>query len=83
MGARNERRLCALYCGKSSGFEIIHGLLDRVMQLLGVKWTKNRTGYYITADEGLFFQEALLPYLFFQDLQEEKDLRKLSGQILL
>ncbi|VDM08377.1 unnamed protein product [Wuchereria bancrofti] len=49
VGARNERRLCALYCSKSSGFEIIHGLLDRVMQLLGVKWTKDGTGYYIAA----------------------------------
>jgi len=30
---RNERRLCALTCSaKQSGFEQIHGLLDRVMQ---------------------------------------------------
>ncbi|KAK6113563.1 phenylalanine--tRNA ligase beta subunit [Brugia pahangi] len=49
VGARNERRFCALYCSKSSGFEIIHGLLDRVMQLLGIKWTKDGTGYYIAA----------------------------------
>ncbi|VDK76071.1 unnamed protein product [Litomosoides sigmodontis] len=49
VGARNERRLCALYCSKSSGFEIIHGLLNRVMQLLGIKWTKDGTGYYIAA----------------------------------
>lgn len=35
-GARNERRLCAVYCGMSSGFEIIHGLLDRVMLMLNV-----------------------------------------------
>ncbi|CAG9533290.1 unnamed protein product [Cercopithifilaria johnstoni] len=49
VGARNERRLCALYCSKSSGFEIIHGLLNRVMQLLGVKWTRDGTGYYIVA----------------------------------
>ncbi|VDK76667.1 unnamed protein product [Onchocerca ochengi] len=48
VGARNERRLCALYCSKSSGFEIIHGLLDRIMQLLGIKWTRDGTGYYIT-----------------------------------
>ena len=34
VGARNERRLAALYYGKTSGFEYIHGLLDRVMQLL-------------------------------------------------
>ncbi|XP_048006668.1 phenylalanine--tRNA ligase beta subunit isoform X2 [Leguminivora glycinivorella] len=35
-GARNERRLCAVYCGKSAGFQFVHGLLDRVMLLLRV-----------------------------------------------
>ncbi|ESO08762.1 hypothetical protein HELRODRAFT_109800 [Helobdella robusta] len=34
---RNERRLCIVYCNKVPGFEVVHGLLDRVMQLLGVK----------------------------------------------
>lgn len=36
VGAANERRLCALYCSMSSGFEVVHGLLDRVMQMLDV-----------------------------------------------
>ncbi|XP_015923133.2 phenylalanine--tRNA ligase beta subunit [Parasteatoda tepidariorum] len=36
VGVRNERHLCALYYNKKPGFEIIHGLLDRVMQLLDV-----------------------------------------------
>lgn len=35
-GARNERRLVALYSGKESGFEVVHGLLNRLMQVLGV-----------------------------------------------
>eukprot|EP00611_Tribonema_gayanum_P016486 TRINITY_DN286_c5_g1_i1.p1 TRINITY_DN286_c5_g1~~TRINITY_DN286_c5_g1_i1.p1 ORF type:complete len:630 (-),score=266.25 TRINITY_DN286_c5_g1_i1:209-2098(-) len=35
-GARNVRRLCALYTGNTAGFEIVHGLVDRVMQLLQV-----------------------------------------------
>jgi len=34
VGARNERRLCAVNYNKTAGFETIHGLLDRVMQLL-------------------------------------------------
>ncbi|XP_011306638.1 probable phenylalanine--tRNA ligase beta subunit [Fopius arisanus] len=52
-GARNERRLCAVYCNKSAGFEIIHGLLDRVMQLLEVPWSidKSKDGYYLEAAE--------------------------------
>lgn len=29
--ARNERHVAAAYCGKTSGFEIVHGLLDRLM----------------------------------------------------
>jgi len=35
-GARNVRRLAALYAGNTAGFEIVHGLLDRVMQLCNV-----------------------------------------------
>ena len=37
-GARNERRLCALHSNhNSSGFELIHGLLDYIMVKLNVK----------------------------------------------
>ena len=36
VGARNERHLCAIYTGHTDGFEVIHGLIDRVMQLLGI-----------------------------------------------
>lgn len=36
VGSRNERHLCAVYYNKKSGFEIIHGILDRIMQLLDV-----------------------------------------------
>ena len=36
VGARNERRLIAINCDKSSGFEVIHGLLNRVMQIMGI-----------------------------------------------
>ena len=36
VGARNERHLAAVFYNKTPGFEIIHGLLDRIMQLLEV-----------------------------------------------
>ncbi|GMH34309.1 hypothetical protein BSKO_02143 [Bryopsis sp. KO-2023] len=36
VGAKNERRLVAVFCSKESGFEVIHGLLNRVMDVLGV-----------------------------------------------
>jgi len=38
VGAQNKRHLCALYCGPTSGFEVIHGLLDTVMIALNVPW---------------------------------------------
>jgi len=37
VGARNERHLAATYAGLTDGFEVIHGLVDRVMQLNLVK----------------------------------------------
>ena len=36
VGARNSRRLLALYSSTKSGFEVVHGLLDRVMEVLHV-----------------------------------------------
>merc|ERR1712098_238005 len=53
VGARNERRLAAVFYNKSPGFEIIHGLLDRVMQLLEVPLStdKSTSGYYLRASE--------------------------------
>ncbi|MBN3295699.1 phenylalanine--tRNA ligase beta subunit [Amia ocellicauda] len=51
VGARNNRRLCAVFYNKSPGFEVIHGLLDRFMQLLDVKAGQENGGYYIQAAE--------------------------------
>ncbi|XP_068623404.1 phenylalanine--tRNA ligase beta subunit [Battus philenor] len=45
-GARNERRLCAVYCGKAAGFQFVHGLLDKLMSQLRQPWDKD-SGYYI------------------------------------
>lgn len=54
VGARNNRHLCAIYCNKSDGFELIHGLLDRILQILEVPWNNNETknGYYLRAIDG-------------------------------
>uniref|UniRef100_A0AAY5KVJ8 Phenylalanine--tRNA ligase beta subunit n=1 Tax=Esox lucius TaxID=8010 RepID=A0AAY5KVJ8_ESOLU len=51
VGAKNNRRLCAVYYNKSPGFEVIHGLMDRVMQLLEVKPGRDE-GYHIQAAQG-------------------------------
>ncbi|XP_053947191.1 phenylalanine--tRNA ligase beta subunit [Anastrepha ludens] len=58
VGARNERRLCAVNCNKSAGFEVVHGLLDRVMQLLEVPWKSGSQmhGYHLqAADDPAYF----------------------------
>lgn len=36
VGAKNARRVCATYSGPTSGFEVIHGLVDRIMTLCEV-----------------------------------------------
>jgi phenylalanyl-tRNA synthetase beta chain len=53
VGAKNERWLCALFYGKVPGFEIIHGLLDRVMQILDVSYS---SGYHLkSTDDPMYF----------------------------
>ncbi len=63
--ARNQRMLSAIYCSKTSGFEVIllffyfkfiHGILDRMMLMLGVPLVKvgMKDGYYIMESNSNF-----------------------------
>ena len=36
VGAVNQRNLAALFCSTTAGFEVMHGLVDRIMTLLSV-----------------------------------------------
>ncbi|KAF8663436.1 hypothetical protein AX16_001006 [Volvariella volvacea WC 439] len=50
--SRNARHAAALWCNKTAGFEIVHGMLDRAMKMLEIPHirsddTKAETGYYI------------------------------------
>ncbi|KAF3922810.1 hypothetical protein ABW21_db0202231 [Orbilia brochopaga] len=48
--SRNERHLAAAWCGKTSGFEVVHGLLDRVMAMLPAVFVDReggKDGYWI------------------------------------
>merc|ERR1719219_2239850 len=48
VGARNERHMSAVYYNRTPGFEIIHGLLDRIMQLLECSPVQaGSAGYFI------------------------------------
>lgn len=59
--ARNERHVAAVYCNKAAGFEVIHGLLDKLMLMLNIprispEDRESATGYYLReADEPSFF----------------------------
>ncbi|ORY82123.1 hypothetical protein BCR37DRAFT_380062 [Protomyces lactucae-debilis] len=57
--ANNERHFCAVMAGHVSSFEVIHGLLDRVMKMLSIKLIDKDTeeaGYYISeGDDATFF----------------------------
>ncbi|XP_015520165.1 phenylalanine--tRNA ligase beta subunit isoform X1 [Neodiprion lecontei] len=71
VGARNERRICAINCNKFAGFEIIHGLLDRIMQLLEVPWStaKDSNGYYLrAADDPTYFPQRCAEIVVFGEV---------------
>lgn len=57
VGASNHLRLCAMYAGMEAGFEIVHGLLDRVMTLLAVPWCP-KTGYFLRESADPVFIEG-------------------------
>jgi len=56
--ARNVRHAAAVWCNKTAGFEIVHGLLDRAMGMLevphipGGAGASSTWGYYIKEREG-------------------------------
>lgn len=65
--ARNERHAAAVWCNKSAGFEIVHGMLDRVMKMLdipriGSEDDKSGTGYYIREASGKSLLVLILRY---------------------
>ena len=59
VGAKNQRNLAALNYDKSPRFEVIHGLLDRLMQLLEVQPASSPgapDGYFLRGcDDDTFF----------------------------
>ncbi|KAK9460488.1 uncharacterized protein V1516DRAFT_639069 [Lipomyces oligophaga] len=57
----NERHWAAVYVGRTSGFEIVHGLLDRLMSMLRVPWLGNGNS---SAGSGYFIKEAENPTFF-------------------
>jgi phenylalanyl-tRNA synthetase beta chain len=69
VGAKNRRKVCAVYAGPTSGFEVIHGLVDRIMTLTEVSPEEEYVKSSARADEekfrvsreGWFYTIAELP----------------------
>ena len=51
VGAKNQRNFCAVYCDKSAGLEVVHGLLDRTMAILECRNDAN-SGYSLRPASG-------------------------------
>ncbi|KAL2269653.1 hypothetical protein VTJ83DRAFT_1837 [Remersonia thermophila] len=60
--ARNQRRWAAAFYGKTSGFEVVHGLLDRVMSMLKVAFVSPDEAE--AGNDGYFIQEMDDPTFF-------------------
>lgn len=55
--ARNVRHAAAVWCNRTAGFEVVHGLLDRLMQMLEIPKiaasdSKAAHGYYLREKHG-------------------------------
>lgn len=59
VGAANSRHLAAVYSNLNSGFEVIHGLVDRLFEVVGIRPAEfdkttskySEDGYYITPSQ--------------------------------
>ena len=64
--SRNERHFSAAWYGRSSGFEVVHGLLDRVMAML--------KSAFIIGEEGLTNPATSESQYFIKELDGKLDL---------
>ncbi|PRQ16427.1 putative phenylalanine--tRNA ligase [Rosa chinensis] len=71
VGATNRRQLAALYCGASSGFELIHGLVDRIMEVLGAAFVPigDNAGYYLQHAEEPEFLPGVQASIYYKGKQ--------------
>lgn len=59
--SRNERHFSAAWYGKTSGFEVVHGLLDRIMAML--------KSAFIVGEEGLNNPEIGVSHYWIEELE--------------
>ncbi|KAG6854848.1 hypothetical protein C0991_012038 [Blastosporella zonata] len=59
--ARNERHAAAVWCNKTAGFEVVHGMLNRAMKMLEIPLIGNTDE---KAETGYFIKESSDPIYF-------------------
>ncbi|KAF8484915.1 phenylalanyl-tRNA synthetase subunit beta [Russula ochroleuca] len=62
--ARNVRHAAAVWCNKTAGFEIVHGLLDRAMAMLEVPHIPGSGGSQAAPTRGYYLKERNDPTFF-------------------
>ncbi|WFD36899.1 phenylalanine--tRNA ligase [Malassezia cuniculi] len=78
--ARNERHVGAVYCNKTASFETVHGLLDKLMAMLGVARATAEAGegYYLRASENATFLAGRGAEICLRDAEGERVLGKMG-----
>lgn len=76
--AFNQKHFGAVYAGRTSGFEAVHGLLNRTMSMLRVPWLENPTkdqsrGYWIAPNSEETFFPGRGATIFFRVKEGEKE----------
>ncbi|XXG69204.1 hypothetical protein AAC387_Pa06g2132 [Persea americana] len=64
VGAVNRRHLAALYCSSKSGFEVIHSLVDRIMEVVGTPFIPVDANTGIGDDTGYHIRQSNEPEFF-------------------
>ncbi|PPQ99058.1 hypothetical protein CVT24_003618 [Panaeolus cyanescens] len=79
--ARNERHAAAVWCNKTAGFEIVHGMLDRAMKMLDVPRigsvdSKAETGYYIKEVNDPMYFPGRAATIYYRPASSKKDVQQ-------
>jgi len=76
--ARNVRHAAAVWCNKTAGFEVVHGMLDRAMKMLevpriGSEDHRAETGYYIKESTDPVFFPGRAATIYYRAAAQKND----------
>ncbi|KAF7332036.1 Phenylalanyl-tRNA synthetase subunit beta [Mycena kentingensis (nom. inval.)] len=76
---RNVRHAAAVWCNKTAGFEVVHGMLDRAMKMLDIpriaaKDLDAPTGYYIKETSDPMYFPGRAANIYYRPLTEKRSL---------